>query len=29
MPIRVYEYGCGRGRIEGLDAAIDQNAQTD
>jgi hypothetical protein len=24
MPIRVYEYGCGRGRIEGLDAAIDQ-----
>jgi len=24
MQIRVYEYGCGRGQVEGLDLAIDQ-----
>lgn len=24
MAIRVYEYGCGRGQIEGLEPAIDQ-----
>jgi len=24
MAIRVYEYGCGRGQIEGLEPALDQ-----